>query len=304
MSAIQTAPQRAHMNHWAAATLVAVLLAACGGGGGPAPIPTVSSVTVQAGSAKYGQDMVIVVTGTDVDQQLFVTSPSCTGMYLSTTAPFVSGTGTAYYRCRVSALGTFQVTVARAVDRVVLGSAPYTVSTPQVSMTITEGATTGTMVFTLRPENAPLTVNNFLDYVNSGFYLGTVFHRVGNSTGVVQGGGYLPLTPGEAPVLKPNGKAPVALEVGRGLSNLQWTLGMARDPSVANSATSQFYINVVDNASLDGLGGGYAVFGAVSAGTTNVVTFMDTAPCTPFPAIGSECAPNTNIIITAAVQTQ
>jgi cyclophilin family peptidyl-prolyl cis-trans isomerase len=288
----------------AAGALISLLLAACGGGGdAPAPIPTVSSVAVVAGSAMYSQSMVIVVTGTDVDQQLFVTSPSCTGMYQSTAAPYQSTASTAYYRCKVSAVGPSQVTVGRVVDQVVLGSTGFTVAAPQVSMTASDGRNNATMVFTLYPGNAPLTVNNFLDYVNTGFYLGTVFHRVNNTSGVVQGGGYLPLTPGQPALLKtPN--PPIPLEVGRGLSNVQWSLAMARGTAL-NSATSQFFINVLDNRSFDSLNGGYAVFGEVNADASrDAVTFIDTVPCAPFPSIGSECAPTANIVITAATQIQ
>lgn len=283
------------------AALVSLLLAACGGGGdGPAPIPTVSSVSVVAGTAKYSQNMVIVVTGTDVDLGLFVSSAACTNAFLLNTAPYLSGYSTAYYGCRVSAVGTSQVAVGRVVDQAVLGSAAFTVPLPQVTMTVSEGPTfSGTMVFTLFPNNAPQTVNNFLDYVNTGFYLGTIFHRVNNTAGVIQGGGYLPLTQGVAPTLKTPTFAPIPLETGRGLGNVLWSIGMARDPNVANSATSQFYINVLDNPGLDAA---YAVFGTVSTGTT-VVDDIDTAPCAPFTNI-SECAPNLNILITGATQTQ
>ena len=286
------------------AVLISLLLAACGGGGdGPAPVPTVSSVSIVAGSAKYSQNMVIAVTGTDVDQGLFISSAACTGAFGINTAPYLSNASTAYYGCKVSALGTNQVAVGRAVDQVVLGSAVFTVPLPQVTMTVTEGPTfTGTMVFTLYPTQAPLTVNNFLNYVNTGFYLGTIFHRVGSTTGLVQGGGYLPVFQGVPPVLKPATYAPIPLEVGRGLSNVLWSIGMARDPNVANSATSQFYINVANNAPLDSLNGGYAVFGTVST-NTNAVDDISTAPCTPFPGL-SECAPNLNIQIIAATQTQ
>ena len=304
MTTTSTALRRLHSLRFFGAVLVPLLLAACGGGGdGPAPIPTVTSVSVVPGTSKYSQNMVIAVTGTDVDQGLFVTSPSCTSMFLSTTPPYQSSYSTAYYRCRVTALGTSLVTVVRAIDSAVLGQAAYTVPLPQVTMSVSEGPTfSGTMVFTLFPNNAPLTVNNFLNYVNSGFYLGTIFHRVNNTTNVVQGGGYLPLTAGAAPVVKAPTFAPVPLEVGRGLSNVLWSIGMARDPNVANSATSQFYINVANNPTLDGLNGGYAVFGTVSAGT-QVVDDIDTAPCTPFGNI-SECAPNLNILITGATQNQ
>ena len=194
MTTSLTALRRPHTSGLIGTALVSLLLAACGGGGdGPAPIPTVSSVSVVAGTSKYGQNMVIAVTGTNVDQQLFVTSPSCTDPFLLNTAPYLSNSATAYYGCKVSALGTSQVSVGRVVDQTVLGSAAYTVPLPQVSMTASDGTNNATMVFTLYPGNAPLTVNNFLNYVNTGFYIGTVFHRVGNATGVVQGGGYLPL---------------------------------------------------------------------------------------------------------------
>ena len=283
------------------ALAVLLSLAACGGGGGggPAPIPTVSAVTVD--SPKYSQSLVVTVTGTDVNQQLFVSSPSCTGMSLSNAAPYASSSTTAYYRCRVSALGASQVSVARAVDSVVLGSAAFTVPPPQVTLTVNNGAAfTGTMVFTLAPDRAPLTVDNFLNYVNTGFYIGTVFHRIAGNPAVVQGGGYLPITPGNTPVLK-TANAPIRLEVGKGLSNLRWSLGMARG-SALDSATSQFFINLVDNAQLDNLNGGFAVFGTVSTGT-DVVTTISAAPCSPVANV-SECAPNPNMLITAAAQTQ
>jgi cyclophilin family peptidyl-prolyl cis-trans isomerase len=280
--------------------LAVSLLAACGGGSdGPAPIPTVA--TVSTGAAMYSQSLVVTVTGTDVNQGLNVSSASCTGMTLSTAAPYASSASTAYYRCKVSALGAGQVTVARATDAAVLGSAAFTAPVPQVTMTVSNGSTTlGDMVMTLAPDRAPVTVSNFLNYVNTGFYTGTVFHRIATNPAVVQGGGYLPLSPGVLPTLKPTG-APIALEVGRGLSNVQWSLGMART-SALDSATSQFYVNLVDNISLDTLNGGYAVFGSVSAGT-NVVAAISTAPCAAVPNV-SECAPNPNILITAATQTR
>lgn len=286
------------------AALVSLLLAACGGGGdGPAPIPTVSSVSVVPGSAKYGQDVVIAVTGTDVDQALFVSSAACYGgVYLSTSRPYESNSATAYYRCRIRFLGTGLVTVGRVLDNVALGSATFTVPSPQVSMTASDGVNNATMVFTLFPGNAPLTVNNFLNYVNSGFYLGTIFHRVGNSLGIIQGGGYQPLTVGTAPVLKANNTPPIALEA-TGLSNQQWSLAMARGDA-PDSATSQFFINVVNNPLLDGR---YAVFGTVNADASrDAVTYIDTAPCTGafLATTGSECAPVPNLIITAATQIQ
>ena len=119
----------------------------------------------------------------------------------------------------------------------------------------------GTIVLQLDPARAPLTVANFLRYVKQGFYDGTVFHRVIPGF-MIQGGGYT-----ETLQLKPTG-APIPLESRNGLRNLRGTIAMART-SDPNSATSQFFINLVNNPSLDYPhpdGFGYAVFGDVVSG--------------------------------------
>jgi cyclophilin family peptidyl-prolyl cis-trans isomerase len=122
----------------------------------------------------------------------------------------------------------------------------------------------GSFVVQLDDSRAPLTVANFLQYVNDGFYTGTIFHRVVDGF-VVQGGGY-----GENLQPKPT-RDKVANESGNGLSNRRGTIAMARtgDP---HSADSQFYLNLNDNAMLDPLPTrwGYAVFGEVIEGM-NVV---------------------------------
>ena len=122
--------------------------------------------------------------------------------------------------------------------------------------------TKGDFVVELNPEKAPITVENFLSYVNSGFYSGTIFHRVINGF-MVQGGGFT------QNMQEKTTKAPIALESRNGLKNLKYTIAMARtgDP---NSATAQFFINVRDNSRLDYPspdGFGYAVFGKVISGT-------------------------------------
>lgn len=120
----------------------------------------------------------------------------------------------------------------------------------------------GDIVLDLDREKAPKTVDNFIQYVKAGHYDGTVFHRVIPSF-MVQGGGMKP-DMSEKPT-----RAPIPLESGNGLQNVVGTVAMARtmDP---NSATSQFFINVADNAFLDKAnardGNGYAVFGKVIAG--------------------------------------
>jgi len=112
-------------------------------------------------------------------------------------------------------------------------------------------------------EQAPETVKNFVGYAKSGFYDGTIFHRV-ISHFMIQGGGF---TPGMNK--KATGK-PIANEADNGLSNTRGTIAMART-SDPHSATAQFFINVQDNVNLDhtgtGPGGwGYAVFGKVTEG--------------------------------------
>jgi cyclophilin family peptidyl-prolyl cis-trans isomerase len=121
----------------------------------------------------------------------------------------------------------------------------------------------GNITIELLTDKAPVTVKNFLGYVNSGFYNGTVFHRVIPDF-MIQGGGMLPDMSE-----KPNG-APIMNEANNGLHNLRGTLAMARtnDP---HSATSQFFINVADNEFLNHRGQsfegwGYAVFGRVVSG--------------------------------------
>lgn len=121
----------------------------------------------------------------------------------------------------------------------------------------------GTMVVELFAEEAPKTVENFLAYVEAGFYDGTVFHRVIPGF-MVQGGGFT------ADLQKKDTRAPIQNEADNGLKNKRGTLAMARtnDP---HSATAQFFINSVDNSFLDHTakdprGWGYAVFGQVVEG--------------------------------------
>lgn len=135
----------------------------------------------------------------------------------------------------------------------------------------------GTLSIELFAEEAPITVENFIAYIDAGFYDGvdgqgaTVFHRVIPGF-VIQGGGLTDELVGKATM------PPIVNEHGvSGLTNLRGTLSMARtnDP---NSATSQFFVNVVDNAGLDS-GDGYAVFGQVVEGM-DVVDAIVAVPTT------------------------
>ena len=119
----------------------------------------------------------------------------------------------------------------------------------------------GTIEIALDRNNAPITVENFVNYVNDGFFDGLCFHRI-LSTFMIQGGGFYPNA-----TYKQAGD-PIQIESNNGLKNLRGTIAMARS-SEPNSATSQFYINVKDNPDLDYPsfdGYGYTVFGTVVSG--------------------------------------
>ncbi len=123
--------------------------------------------------------------------------------------------------------------------------------------------TMGNIKVKLYPDKAPITVKNFLDYVNSGFYEGTIFHRV-ISNFMIQGGGFTQ----DFKMKKTN--PPIKNEAANGLKNKRGTIAMARTVYI-DSATSQFFINVADNDFLDHRnnsmeGFGYAVFGKVVEG--------------------------------------
>ena len=126
----------------------------------------------------------------------------------------------------------------------------------------------GDIVLELDAANAPITVQNFIDYANDGFYEGTIFHRVIDGF-MIQGGG---LTADMRD--KANRKAPIKNEANNGLKNERGTVAMART-QVVDSATSQFFINIEDNDFLNhtaptAQGFGYAVFGKVADGMATV----------------------------------
>ena len=118
----------------------------------------------------------------------------------------------------------------------------------------------GDITIKLYPEKAPVTVKNFLSYVDSGFYNNTVIHRIVPDF-VIQGGGY------SKDMAKKKTQAPIKNEADNGLKNMRGTLSMARTNNV-NSATSQFFINLKDNDFLDhgARSFGYAVFAKVIEG--------------------------------------
>jgi peptidyl-prolyl cis-trans isomerase A (cyclophilin A) len=160
-------------------------------------------------------------------------------------------------RCTLFALVALTLLVFGASANAQSGAtkpAPKPAAKPAVLLDTAMGA----IKVELNPAKAPITTKNFLDYVNSGFYDGTIVHRVDFVIGL---GGYT-----ESLMPKPT-RLPIKNESKNGLKNLKGTLAMARfdDP---NSATSQFFINLSDNSHLDpkGTAFGYAVFGKVIDG--------------------------------------
>jgi cyclophilin family peptidyl-prolyl cis-trans isomerase len=148
--------------------------------------------------------------------------------------------------------------------------AAETTGNPRVRLTTNLGA----IELELYADKAPGTVKNFLEYVDTGFYNGTIFHRV--ITGfMVQGGGF------ESGMKQKSARAPIKNEADNGLKNLAGTIAMARTPD-PHSASAQFFINTMDNPFLDyrdksTQGWGYCVFGKVTNGM-EVVKKMEATP--------------------------
>ncbi len=135
----------------------------------------------------------------------------------------------------------------------------------------------GDIIIQLRPDKAPITVKNFIEYLNAGFYANTQFHRVIKGF-MIQGGGF-DLNLNQKPT-----HDPIENEANNGLANLRGTIAMARR-NQPNSATSQFFINLVNNPQLNypNYGGGYAVFGRVIKGmeVVDAIANVEVAPKGP-----------------------
>lgn len=143
------------------------------------------------------------------------------------------------------------------------------VSEEKMSKIVVLETSMGDIEISLDEEKAPVTVKNFLSYVDEGAYDGTVFHRV-ISDFMIQGGGFT--VKGD----KMPTKDPIRLESQNGLKNKNMTVAMART-NIPDSATNQFFINVKDNTNLDFAPGnpGYAVFGEVVSGQETVMKIKD-----------------------------
>jgi len=260
------------------------LLTACGGGDGLEPFVS----QIQANSLRYGQTANISVAGKYMRNDMIADTGTCTNpSYSAASTPDL-----ATLTCKVTATGPLPITI-KSANGAVLFSDTLTVLPPQVTII----TSLGSVVMELDPQKAPNTVNNFLSYVSAGYYAKTLFHRV-IAGFVVQGGGY---TTGL--VKKPGQAAPIALESNNGLLNLRSSVAMART-NVPDSATSEFFVNLVDNTSLDyqsAVSPGYAVFGKVVKG----MDVVDAIAAVPTATVnGAQNVPTTDVTISLALQTQ
>jgi len=149
-----------------------------------------------------------------------------------------------------------------------------TISTGTKTMNISMKTNFGTITLELYPDKAPITVKNFVSYVEDGFFNGTIFHRVIPGF-MIQGGGFV------SGMTQKDTKANIKNEADNGLENEVGTIAMARTPD-PDSASSQFFINLKNNSFLNysaptPQGWGYCVFGKVTSGMDIVTTIEKTA---------------------------
>ena len=231
----------------------ALLLQACGGGGsGDAGTAVTTSATVSVVTANrlsYGRLSTFTIIGTNLATAATFSATGCDGVTVLAGGSASQQTVT----CTPNKALSVRLAVISA------GSEVYnsTVAVPKPRVTLVTSL--GNIVVELEPASTPVTVDNFLAYVNAGFYSSTIFHRVIPAF-VVQGGGFT--STGAVPA---GLRAAIALESNKGLSNVRGTIAMART-DVFDSATSQFFFNSANNTFLDfasSASPGYAVFGRV-----------------------------------------
>jgi cyclophilin family peptidyl-prolyl cis-trans isomerase len=230
--------------------LVVCIFSACGGGNSLPPV--VTGVKVQL--ASYSKTATIYFGGKNLRANLNIdTSGAC----INPTFASNSTTETLVFNCLVVKTGEFPIVVLNNQSQAIYQT-QLTIPMPQVALITSNGSIT----VELDPTLAPLSTNNFLSYVSNGFYRSTLFHRVIPNF-IVQGGGFT-----SGMVKKIGQSAAIELESNKGLSNVRGSLAMART-NLPNSATSEFYINLANNLSLDyesAANPGYAVFGRVIQG--------------------------------------
>jgi len=254
----------------------------------PTPVTPVV-LSIKADNLMFSKSAQFTMTGYSLDKDFNVSTKNCKGLALVSGGSSTSKSVT----CNVGAVGTGAISFdAKMADGTVLKSAAFDVPNPQVSMVTNLGA----LKLELNPTAAPLTVGNYLQYVNDKFYDNTIIHRLVTSGIFVAQGGWLSPTP----TVQPGQRGAIALEVGKGLSNVKGTIAMAR-ASDLNTATSQFFFNLSDNTALDTANGGYAVFGKVVSGLAVLDAMAKVPTSTQF---GLNDFPSQRIVVQSVTQTQ
>lgn len=261
-------------------------LSACGGGS-PEDNQQINQVKTQ--TLSFGKNAVIQIAGLNLRASMTATTGICLNPAFNSAQ---SVPELAVLNCTVNATGVQPLTITGSKGQI-LYAGTLTVPLPQVTMI----TSLGNVTVELDPAVAPVSVINFLTYTNSGYYGNTLFHRVIPGF-VAQGGGY-----STGLVKKPGQREAIQLESNNGLSNTRGSLAMARtnDP---NSATSEFFINLVDNLSLDyqsEANPGYAVFGKVVQGM-DIVDEIGAVPTITVNDVTD--VPATDVIIQLAIQTK
>lgn len=234
----------------------------------------------------YNSATKFTVEGPNLDKGITLVAPQCSGI----TELAGNTSNRRDYTCTPTVTGTIVVSVVGG--GVILRSAGFNIPMPQVTLK----TNLGDIVMELYPAAASLTVNNFLQYVHASFYTNLIFHRVIQDF-MVQGGGF------DSSLARAGTRAPIKLETPNGLTNLRGTVAMART-NAPDSATSQFYINLVDNPALDYVSAeqpGYAVFGKAVQGL-DVVDAIGAVPTGT--RNGMSDVPLTDVLILSVTQTQ
>jgi len=251
--------------------------------------PSASSIT--AGETSYGQTATFTIDGAQLSQGFTYIVSGCEQLLMvPVTSEFRQS-----FTCKPGPALTVTVRALQGGSEV--SSQTFTVPKPQVTLS----TTMGTIVVELEPAKVRATVDNFLSYVDTRFYDGTIFHRVVRNF-VAQGGGFTGVT---ATTLTPKTglRSPIVLETNKGLSNLRGTIAMART-GLPDSATSQFYFNTVNNTFLDYASSsspGYAVFGSVVSGLS-VIDAMNGV--TTRSVGGFSDVPVTDVVLITALRTR
>ena len=253
----------------------------------PPAAPVVLSI--KADNLMYSKTTQLTMTGYSLEKEFNVSVQYCKGLALVSGGSSTSKSVT----CKVAAAGVGAIKFeAKLADGTPLMVRSFDVPNPQVTMV----TSLGTLALELNPTAAPLSTDNFLQYVNDKFYDNTLIHRIVKSGIFVAQGGWLTPTP----AIQAGQRAAIALEVGKGLSNVKGTVAMARTADL-NSATSQFFFNLSDNTALDTASGGYAVFGKVVSGTEVLDAMSSTPTSTQY---GLADFPSQNLLVQSVSQSK